>query len=101
MNIHKQQLLARLAAATLVPLTIDDKTFMADANSFAKEDRTVLHGEFMGTKVESPAILEIQGNVIVWPEEDETPASSFTPAGLGVLAVGYLKSKGHTVSAPI
>ncbi len=101
LNLQKQALFAGLAATGMVALTIEGKRFIADANSFDKSARTVHHGEFQGVKVDSPATLEIGGNVIAWPDNSEPAAVAFTEAAYGVAAIGYLKLKGGTVKMPV
>ena len=95
------QLLAGLlgaASATLVPVTVEGKTFMVDANSIDSKDRSVEHGEYKGEKVNSPAICSIGKSVVVWPEANESPAISFSKAGFGVLATKFLQAEDHTVT---
>jgi len=101
MKNQQQVFIAALAAASsavLVPVTFEGQTFMADANSFSKDNRKVLHGDYKGETVNSPAILTIGQNVVVWPEASEPRAESFTKASLGVLATQFLQSEGHQIS---
>lgn len=82
---------------TLVPVTINGIQVRLDPNSIAKEARTVHHGMFKDTQVNSPATCQIGDSVILWPDANKHTAIAIGKADLGVLATQFLKSEGLTV----
>jgi len=84
---------------TLVTILVNGKPIKVNPNSIRREDRQVLHGEYKGTSVNSPAIYPVGESVIFWPHADKPFAVAMTKADLGVLSTEFLKSEGFTVKA--
>ena len=84
---------------TLVTILVNGKPIKVNPNSIRREDRQVLHGEFKGQQVNSPAIYPIGESIIFWPNADKPFAVAMTKADLGVLSTEFLKSEGFAVKA--
>lgn len=83
----------------LVTILVNGKPVNVDANSIRKEDRQVLHGEYKGKQINSPAISLVGESAIIWPDASESDAVAMTKADLGVLSMEFLKLEGFTVKA--
>lgn len=81
----------------LVPVTIDGITVRIDPNSIDRESRTVHHGEFKGTQVNSPATCRMGESILIWPDAKRTAVISMGRADLGVLATQFLSDEGQIV----
>ena len=82
----------------LVPVSIDGKIVMIDANSIQKGDRTPHHGQTAsGTKVHSAQSYGIGDSTIVWPS-DAAPPVSFLNSDLEVFAKQTLEKSGFQVT---
>ncbi len=87
----------RKSTTVLVPVTINGLQVRIDPNSIPKEARTVHHGVFKDTQVNSPATCQIGDSVILWPDAGNRTAIAIGKADLGVLATQFLKSEGLSV----
>ena len=83
----------------LVTVSINGKLIKVDPSSIRKEDRQVLHGEYKGTQVNSPAIHLVGDSAIFWPDANKSFAVAMTKPELGVLSTRFLQAEGHTVKA--
>lgn len=93
-----QQRLSTIRARKLVPAMIGGLAVAVDLNSIDKSKREIHHGEFNGTKVNSPATLEIGDSIGIWPEADKKAHFTMTQAGFGVTAIDFLEKHGYTVT---
>ncbi len=78
-------------------VVIDGATIKVNPASIDRKLRTKHHGEFKGTKVESPETYQIGDSIIIWPEAGKPFALSIDKASFGVLATQFLKSEGLIV----
>lgn len=85
-------------ARKLVPALIGGLAVAIDLNSVDKGKREIHHGEFNGTKVNSPATLEIGDSIGIWPEADKSTHFTMSQAGFGVTAIDFLEKHGYTVT---
>jgi len=82
----------------LVAVSLAGTTIRIDPASIAKDQRRILHGDFKGTQVNSPAIYPVGESVILWPDASKSFAVSIGRAELGVLSTKFLESEGLTVT---
>ena len=82
----------------LVPVDINGVIISVYPASIDKSNRAVLHGEYKGARVNSPAICEIGESVILWPDADKPLAISMRKAAAGVFATTLLRTDGFTVT---
>jgi len=90
---------SRRVAAKLVTVAINGILVQVNPASIAKKDRTVLHGNYKGQEVNSPAICKIGESVVLWPDAEKPFAAVLGNAEMGVLATKFLESEGHTITA--
>ncbi len=82
----------------LVPVSINGKAISVDANSIAKQDRTLHHGQTAGgVRVNSAQSYDIGDSTIVWAS-DGAPPVSFLKTDLEVFARQSLEKSGFNVS---
>lgn len=89
---------SRRVPAKLVTVTINAVAVQVNPASIAKKDRTVLHGEYQGQQVNSPAICHMGGSVILWPDAEKKFAAVLGKAEMGVLATKFLEADGNKVT---
>lgn len=83
----------------LVTVIIGGKAIQATPQSI-RPYAEVCHGEFKGTKVNSPAMAIVGESAVLWPDATKSQGvTSFDKASLGVLASKFLKDEGLTISA--
>jgi hypothetical protein len=83
----------------LIPVSLNGKPLKANPADY-KETRTLCHGDYKGTPVNSPAFAKIGDSVLVWPDVENGYANSIGHAAMGRLSVVFLESEGFTVTAP-
>lgn len=83
----------------LVPISIAGVTLLADPNSIPLQNRQVIHGEYNGIKVNSPALAFVGDTAVLWPNERKSLAISMPKADLGLLSTTFLKTEGFNVTA--
>ena len=83
--------------AHLVPILVNGVSILAAPASISKDKRTVHHGAFKGTVVNSPATCSVGDSVVIWPEADKPQAYSMSKAAFGVLSTQFLKSQGYAI----
>ena len=93
---HSQN--SRRVAAKLVSVAISGISVQVNPASIAKKDRTVLHGEYQGKQVNSPAICKIGESVVLWPDAEKPFAAVLGHAELGVLSTKFLEADGYKVT---
>jgi len=99
MNKKQRFASSNLGKSKMIPLSISGAVLMASLASIDKNQRTVHHGEFEGTKVNSPATLQIGDSVIYWPDADKPDLAVTTDdAAFSLMAKQRLESKGYTVT---
>ncbi|MFZ3044230.1 MAG: hypothetical protein WA058_03970 [Minisyncoccia bacterium] len=82
----------------MVPIQISGLQILINPASIDKSNRVVHHGEYKGTKVNSPESCQIDESIVIWAESGKSPVISMSKAAFGVLATQFLESEGHTVT---
>lgn len=88
----------KFGSTKLIPIMLAGAQIQVNPASIGKDQRTTHHGEYLGTKVNSPESCKLGESVVLWPEAGKSPVISMAKPAAMVFAKQLLESEGHTVT---
>jgi hypothetical protein len=86
------------ATPKLVTVSINGLPVKIDPASISKDRRVVLHGDYKGVQVNSPALTLIGDSAVFWPDSTKSFAVTMAKADLGMLATKFLQGEGFAIT---
>ena len=91
----------KFGSTKLIPILLNGAQIQVNPASIDKSARTLHHGEYKGTKVNSPESFKTAESLVLWPEAGKSVVISMSKPAAMVFAQQLLESEGHTVTLKI